>query len=622
MTRTNAHFRGFTLLEMLVVVGLVALLSVGIAGIFNTVGDTITRGRRVSELNRAAAQLERVMRMDFDRMTREAPLVIRNEYANGGGDVTLFNPAIYEGEPNERPRRIDEIMFFGLNESGRFETSRVPMHKDLIARSNEAQIYYGHGKSEIRPIVRDDSATTRRLTYFRPTLEYFDTSAPEEALGFDASGALPAGQVNPNQYASDWAVLRHVAPLMTPGRLKSGIAEMDIPEGMAALFPRGFLLDSRIQTAMQPSAPSVFLHISRQQDSVPQNIEEPSGFRVDARYAKPARGGGLVDLIVTDLGEIRSVVNHAAYDTSNPSNPIVYWPDDVERLGRPFGSYFDPLSPTDRPHMQAWMLDAFPTNRKMVWNGNSFVDSGSWGERPRIRFEYEPPLMSIEDDFLDGPGGTPRGEAERAYREADQVMLTSSIFAPRCTEFIVEWSYGLVDQVNGSPTYGQLIWYGLPRYEDVNDSGGFDGNDVILAEPFTGVPEDFAIPALVAATGRPEAEFTGLSFYPTRDLINMGFAPLGMNAAPSAITEVAMFGYHDPGPGALQNGGNASGSDPDDGSWVPNPAHPLLNPSDDRPWFWPALIRVTMTIADPVDPSIEATHQMVFDVPGGGLDNE
>jgi prepilin-type N-terminal cleavage/methylation domain-containing protein len=605
---------GFTLLEMLVVVGLVALLSVGIAGIFNTVGETITRGRRVSELNRTAAQLERVMRADFDRMTREGFLVIRNEYANGGGDVSLFDPARFEGEPNDRPRRIDEILFFALNERGRFKTSRMPMHRDLIASSNEAQIYYGHGKSEIRPIVRNASTSTRQLPYFQPTLEYFDTGAPEEALGYD--GPLPPGQVNPNRYASDWAVVRHVAPLVSPGRIKApdGLAEMDIPPGLAGLYEPRLLMDSRIQTAMQPSAPSAFLHIARQQISVPQNIDEPAGFRENTRYSKPAAGGGLVDVIVTDLGEIRSVVNHAAYDTANLSNPVVYWPEDVDRFGTPFGFYFDPRSPSDRPHMQAWMLDAFPTNRKNE-------DPSQWQERPRIRFEHEPPLMSIEDDLLANPG-TPRGEIERAYREADQVMLTSQVFASRCTEFIVEWSYGLVDTAAGSPTYGQLIWYGLPRYEDVNGNGAFDGNDVILAEPFDGVPAAFAVPALVAATGRPESDFAAVSKYPTRDLISMGLPAPNMTDAPSAVTEVAFFGYYDPGPGLLQNGWSASGSDPDDGSWVSNPGHPLLNPSDDRPWFWPALIRVTMTIADETDPSIEATHQMVFEVPGGGLDNE
>lgn len=612
--KTSSYPRGFTLLEMLVVVALVALLSVGIASIFNTVGETITRGRRVSELNRSAAQLERVMRADFDRMTREGFLVIRNEYANGGQPVSLFDPTIHDGEPNRRARRIDEITFFEINETGHFSSARQPMHPDLVASSNEAMIYYGHAKKAIRPIVVNSNPTTRQNDYFRPRLEDFNAD-PLASLGVSSAG-LPAGQRNPNEFAADWAVIRHVTPLVSPARLKSGLAEMDIPDVFVSDmgFPRSMLLDSRSQIAMMPAAQSPFMRIARQQDMGTLDPNNPGGsplgYRVDARLGKPARGSGLVDIIVSDLGEVASIVNHAAYANSNSNNPTVYWPEDVMRTGTPFAAFFDPLSPSDRPHMQAWMLDAFPCNRKNE-------DPAQWRARPRIRYESAPPLMSVEDAFLESPVGTPQAELERAYREADQVMLTSAIFAPRCTEFIVEWSYGLTDQTPG-PTFGQLIWYGLPRYNDVNGNGSFDAQDAILALPFDGVDKDYAVPALVEATGRPEADFSAVDFYPSRDLISMALPPAA-TPNPGPETEVAMFGYYDPGPGSLQNGGTSSGNDPDDGSWDPNA---LFDPSDDRPWFWPALIRVTMSIADETDPTIEVTHQIVFEVPDGGLDNE
>jgi len=401
-------------------------------------------------------------------------------------------------------------------------------------------------------------------------------------------------------------------PMASPGRLlpPGGLAEMDVPDVFLAApfnFPRALLVDSRVQTAMQPSAQSLFLHIARQQSSAPGSVGTPPGFRVDSRLSKPAPSSGLVDLVVTDFNEIASVVNHAAVDP----NGVIYWPEDVQRMGTPFGEFFDPRSLSDREHMQAWMLDAMPANRKNE-------DPSQWAQRPRIRFESEPPLFSIEDQYLDSSGTGPK-ELERAYREADQVMLTSSIFVPRCTEFIVEWSYGLVDQVSGSPTFGQMIWYGLPRYKDVNGNGSFDsGTDVILAQPFDGVDAFYAVPALVALTGRPQTDFARLEKYPTRDLINMGMPMPGI--VPSARTEVSMFGYYDPGPGALQSGGGGfSQVDPDDRSWD---STALTDPSDDRPWLWPALIRVTMTIADATDPTIEATHQIVFEVPNGGLDNK
>lgn len=613
------HPRGFTLMETLIVVALVALLAVGIAGIFGTVGETITRGRRVSELNRSAAQIERVMRGDFDRMSREGFLVIRNEYANRGRKVTLFDPAIFEGEPNQRARRIDEILFFAHNETGVFETARTPMHPDLIARSNTARIYYGHGKEWIRPIVTATSARQLRSTdsYFRPALSNVNPSIGPivaSALGYDASGDLSPGQRNPNQYAADWTVLRHVMPMMSPQRLLSSasVAEMDIPDVFVADmgFDRRLLLDSPVQTAMQPSAQSVFLHLARQEGGTRNSAwGPPNGYRVDARLDKPLPTSGLVDIVVTDFAEIASIVNHAAIDGSGG----VYWPEDINRFNPPaFGDVFNPLSPSDREHMKAWMLDAMPGNRK-----NEIP--GLWAERPRIRYESEPPLLTIEDDFLQETSDA-RKELERAYRESDQVMLTSSVFVPRCTEFIVEWSYGLIDQFPGSPTRGQMIWYGLPRYNDVNDNGDFDGaTDVIVAQPY-GNPATtpLAMDVLPGLTGQRATDFGANDLYPTRDLINWSPNP-PTTTDPSDKTEVSMFGYYDPGPGQVGVGGGPVGFDPDDRSWD---SRALEDPSQRRPWLWPALIRVTITIADRTDPTIETTHQIVFEVPQGGLDNK
>ena len=33
------------------------------------------------------------------------------------------------------------------------------------------------------------------------------------------------------------------------------------------------------------------------------------------------------------------------------------------------------------------------------------------------------------------------------------------------------------------------------------------------------------------------------------------------------------------------------------------------------PWAWPKLVRVTVTLVDPIDPTIETSFQYIFDVP-------
>lgn len=587
MQSPRTHSAGFTLMETLIVVGLVALLALGIAGVFDTVGDTIDRGKRVSELNRTAAQIERIMRRDFEQMTREAPLIIRNEYANEGQDVSLFDPARFEGEPNERPRRIDEIVFFAHSEHGEFQTARRAMHPDLIATSDSARIYYGHGRRQVRPLYQVANATARNDPYYHPRLEDPNYD-PDSAFGVPSS---QPGLTNPNQYASDWGLLRHVLLLSSPNK-----AETTIPQAMIDIVGnRALLEDNRVQVAMQPAVQSAFRKISRYVPRVPGMFGQPTGYRLDSRQTPPWLSSGLVDIAVTDFGEIRSIVHHMTID------PADFQP----RNGPPFESFFDPLVVADRRRMQLWMLELLPGNAREEIPGNAL-------RRTRMRFEYEPPLLAIMDQDL-ASGSAEFRELERAYRQIDQEMLTSSVFVPACTEFIVEWSYGLIDDVPGSPTFGQLVWYGLPRYEDINGNGQYDvGTDVIVAQPFTGVPAEDVLPRL---TGRPASEYAG-NFYPTRDLINMGLPPAPLQ--PDGQTEVSLFGYFDPGP-LTPNG------DPDDSSWQNDPFTtdpPVDNPADDRPWLWPTMIRITMTIADRTDPTVEQTYQVVFDVPNGGLDNE
>jgi len=75
---------GFTIIEIMVTVGILVLVAAGVASVFTSISDTVNTGKRVSEINRFSAQLERVMRRDFENMTRDGYLVIANQYTNDG----------------------------------------------------------------------------------------------------------------------------------------------------------------------------------------------------------------------------------------------------------------------------------------------------------------------------------------------------------------------------------------------------------------------------------------------------------------------------------------------------------------------------------------------------------
>ena len=151
---------------------------------------------------------------------------------------------------------------------------------------------------------------------------------------------------------------------------------------------------------------------------------------------------------------------------------------------------------------------------------------------------------------------------------------------PRCTEFIVEWSFGWTNNNSGDVREGQLIWFGLDRAEDdVNNDGDTDDPVDRVAMYFNpSAPEVRQLPG--GAGQRDPAELNRIS------QLVLG-RPGGVIPA-NLIAQEAVFGYFDPG-------------DPAD-------------PTDDQAWPWPTMLRITMSFADPTDPSVETTTQFVVDL--------
>ncbi len=202
--------------------------------------------------------------------------------------------------------------------------------------------------------------------------------------------------------------------------------------------------------------------------------------------------------------------------------------------------------------------------------------------------------------------------------QTDQEALVSSVFLPRCSEFIVEWSYGIVDRREtaggrDNPNFGQVIWHGLRRWNDLDLNGQYNrGTDVLVADLFgpasaggTGPIAydgdviraisngggDFGIPAEVAEVNGTVSEVD-----PRLEQLTLLRDRASTNARPDRLGPAAeyVFGYFD----RVVSGSNA----------------------DNLDWPWPSLIRVTFVIADEADPSIEQAYQVVFRVrkPDGG----
>ncbi len=575
----------FTLLEILIAVAALGLIAVGVASIFAATGKTVTTGRRLSAFNSYAALIEQQLRSDIASMSHKGFLLIRNEYATTDGSYPAF-PApqylipLYDGDESARPRRIDELMFFA---EGEFQSARTPLDSSVVARSDAARIYYGHGQRRPSPATFNQNDP-----YYQPELN--DTN------GIGSSWLLGSGNpINPNRLASDWTLLRHVTLLCPPRTAPVTISPI-------SGIPATALLDSSTQISLQPAASSIFR-------SLIATFPVTAFTQADAiRYLPavaqhPSPASGLVDIATCDLSLIRSIFTTAKdtgavtaqfYDpaangssTSEASNLGV---DNIIRLQGP-GT--QDLLITRR--MQSWMTDGLP-----AWSTGPAGSPNQLNQRARVRYEPAPPNFVGITAAFPGPPYT-----EQNYRRADQVMLSASNFLPRCTEFIVEWSFGKTyPSVNTQPGYvagkeGQFIWHGMERRV------GNLTTDLVAA-PYTEL--DNANPQQRFITPYTLVNGTVVSTGPnaamaTSDLIHgLQIRPPFPPGPPLS----SYFGYIDPtfNPDKFPAGGGSG-----------NLEDPLDSMSPPIPWPWPKLIRVTLSLADPNDPSIERTFQFVFPVP-------
>ncbi len=665
---------GFTLIELIVAVGAFAIVAVSVATIFSSVGDTIGAGRRQSRLNQLTAQIERVMRDDFERMTRDGFLVIRNEWAinvddaqpdaDGDGYTDRLNVSNFPGDPSPRPRRVDQIMFFAR---GDFETARTPVQPGFVASASEARIWYGHGQRKYNdgdPLADEDSNYPG--TYEDPrlddTMQGFGLSGKPalDRLGYNPE--IP-GLINPNRYAADWSLLRHVTLLVPPADplaqslpdfgadglygypvnrsddqngLRTGVTDgayqISLQPAVSSIFWAAQQLEPGISSSGDPVLRQSFPGYVRDYDPNRNPALSASGFPrvVDIAYQDLTEGvaptpaglpelaaartsSGLIDIATTSLAEIESIVTAANFNvnqsTDGPGLDGVENYEEFELLldsMRSDGFFPNTFSRENKPwHMMVNALPVVPDSTAAdgfagphsdeVQLGNYISSSLPNAHRDRtsarIRFEPSPPNPAAGPDSSD-----PVDRIEGIYAQADQEILTRWEFVPRCTEFIVEWTYGWVfDDTYGStspyyvtpgdPRYKQTVWFGRERYTmDTDGDGqivaGQDRPTVLFYQPIGGTPDP--------GDADPES--------PNRGII-VGQNTLDDSTPPPAELETAVFGYVRGIPeGAIPPTGNGSGFTP-------------------IPWKWPTQIRVTMSLADPADPSIESTIEVIFDVP-------
>jgi prepilin-type N-terminal cleavage/methylation domain-containing protein len=680
--RAGAGRSGFTLIETIVAIAAVALVAVGLASIFDAVGKTVKGGKRVSLLNQYAGLVENQMRKDFSRMTRDGFLLLRHEWADADGDGR-FDPnadavPLHADDAAPRARRLDQILFFA---NGRFETARQPVHPDVRVSSGTAMIYYGHGQKRRQDSQRIDPTTGSPVADPLPYLQAKvddnngdDFTQREARLGVrPRTGSVDA---NPNFFPSQWTLVRHAtllskpgstAGVQVPGTLRFGADTLD-PDDPA---DRRRLRDADYQIGLQPAARSVFRSLNRYYPSdVDGNLpDEADCFREPRR---PSLTSGLVDIAATDLREIKSVIEgFGGYVPATGSNPA--------QLRRILPNVFNPASnpgleldllyypwawvdagaapsggPSDLDMMHLWMQQALPGEGG---GGPTFGATNAaarsvdpWGARMRVESQPVDMIASLSGEVR-APSRSPATETlaqQVALERMDQLMLAGNGFLPRCSEFIVEWSYGLVDSVRK-----ETIWYGPAARFDSNRDGTVDTGDRFASLPYpfnvlsstqAAEPQVVRVPRLPAQVlETPSAVPLPEQFLPdsartwahvVSSTLIYGYNRNDDTYAPSTtmLATTAHFGYVDPtfkqdqlewnsasrtftggGDGIKDFGRQVDANS--NGTIEVNEVRPGEPAATAIPWAWPKMIRVTMTLSDAQEPSIESTFQFVFSVP-------
>ena len=644
--------RGFTLMEALVAVIGIAILAVGIATVFSSISKTVKAGRRISAINGYAAVMERVLREDFTNMTREGFFVIRNEFALNRDGVPLSREAL----GTARPRRIDEVVFFVR---GRHESARAPLDPNYTTRAGVARVYYGHGEKMLE-------GTTGFSTPFLDEAN----DEPSLRLGVSDGTQFGIGDANPNFYAGDWTLLRHVTLLKTPEPFPANTRPpLGVPPGNIQKYA-----DNNLQIDAQPAAAGIF----RSETLIGRPVDNPSltaggdssfaDYSLRSEESSPLFESGLVDIATTTLSEIKNRVTTLFGIQSNlgPGGTLrVYDPTPTDvvtnedllpnfnansntlfRLGpRDLADYRQDLidsnggsfpAPSGTPFpsrgglqtlveiQHAWMADALPgRSNELEWSGtyaftSDPVVSTKWrgfqfrtlanngSARTRMRYETTPPGYNAD---VFGPDAAALGPVLQAAYRADQQVIDASQFIPRCTEFIVEYSFGEAD-----PVTNETIWYG-------HDA------DAKIATDRAG-----AVRWLRPEADRPTVVSTPqdqrlLEQHLRADLINGMVTENGsrdgrrIKGSPLRFPLTHYFGYADPrAVRVFDKDLDGDGiADPNDGFDLNDDG--IRDDIDgdgiyDDSWPWPKMVRITMSFADPLDQTIEETFQFVIEIPG------
>lgn len=592
----QGHSRvGFTIIELIVAIGVTVILVLGVGRIFSMTKTTISIGESTAELNQYGRTLERLMRQDFENMTRGGFLVIRNErigipkVRNDGkmderirSDVN--NRPVYVDEkawkeedktgiPQDMGvRRIDQISFFAIGGYGSYQFRNAYGDgfggRGIIARNDVsavARIWYGHGlralnlynSTEIDPASAEAEIKTGvGLNPYRAKFadKRFNPKDPMNPNGtFKGDGA--------NFYAQDWILARQAALVIRreaadADQLSSSFRSLDFAPSFIEYFN-----ESTNYYLTPPFSMPVY----------------PVNDREDYHSLRRRLSPGMVDMIDMDLSEVEKTVTDYGW---------VYLEQDINgnRKGEVV-AYSDPIGRQLRSFWN-WVSDA-------QVGGDGPAYSYVQDQRDRDLIDREISEQWLRGQWIRMALGTGRMRVETtppSQSRYDQ-MLTHATLTPGCSNFEVAWSTGEVDYPSG-----EVVWFDIDQPANPYVEGFIPGSDGTEPESRRErrerAPSD---PNIWYLSEIPPAAITGDS--PFSSPLWPGTGDLLESQAEDLY--YATFGYFVP---KVRDGGKDQS----------------LQKREDRSqaWPWPKMIRIRVTLHDQRGRVAGGrSFEYVFDVP-------
>ena len=215
---------GFTLVELMVAVGLLLVVIVAVSRIFSTASKVASLGEAVNDILQETGAIERQIRTDISRIDFDGVLVIQCVAIRNDANLLSSSsaPLIDPSRPVNATIRCDQLVFFskGTQTSARFAGNQDLGPYNGLARSNVSRILYGHGV-QLPDLIPQGAASSRPdpIAFSDRTLLpwSFDTAA-SGSLEYKYWWGGGGGFTNGTQpEASDWTLARQAILLADDG---------------------------------------------------------------------------------------------------------------------------------------------------------------------------------------------------------------------------------------------------------------------------------------------------------------------------------------------------------------------------------------------------------------------